>query len=373
MVSRLNMKDRPRRMPRQKGDFGHSPLIVFYEVTHACDSVCAACQSCAQPTAHPDELRTAQSLRLIDELNSFPLPPLLALIGGDPFKRADIFTIIEHAARRFLEVSITLSATSLVTSRSLGRLRCAGTSRIVVKIDGADAQTHDTALGVCGSYYRTLQILDDARANGIPAQVDTTLTPANYNQIDRLADMLARQHIAMWSVCFLVPTGRANQLSRLSAEQCEDSFRQLWQQSKRQPYPIKTTEAPHYRRFVVQHRPTKTSGRAEAKISGYLPLGINDGKGVMFVGHTGKIYPSVLMPLHCGTFPRDPVVRVYQESPIFRALRDADRLEGKCRACEFRHVCGGSRARAYAVTGNSFAEEPDCAYVPERTSAIHSR
>jgi radical SAM protein with 4Fe4S-binding SPASM domain len=310
---------------------------------------------------------------LIDEIADFPFPPLVVLTGGDPFKRADIFMLIEHAARRFLEVSITPSATSLVTSRAIGRLRCAGISRIAVSIDGADARTHDAMRGVVGSYYRSLHILDDARAAGISTQVNTTLTPANIGQIDRMAAMLALQHIAMWSVFFLVPTGRAGRLPRLSAEQCEEAFGRLWRQSSRQPYAIKTTEAPHYRRFLIQQRPRTKNAKVGAKSSGYVPLGVNDGNGVMFIGHTGKIYPSGFMPLLCGNFPHDPIVRVYQESPIFRALRDVNRLEGKCLACEFRHICGGSRARAYAVTGNPFAEDPDCAYVPDCMTAVHKR
>jgi radical SAM protein len=353
------------KAPRQ-GDFGRSPLIVFYEVTQACDLVCNHCRACAHATAHPHELATEQSLQLIDQVAEFPSPPLLVLTGGDPFKRADIFTLIEHASRRFLDVSITPSATPLVTPRAVARLRLAGISRLAISIDGADAQTHDAIRGVGGSFYRSLEILGEARAAGISTQVNTTLTPANVGQIDRIAAMLARQHIAMWSVFFLVPVGRANHLRRLSADQCEKAFNCLWRQSQQQTYAIKTTEAPHYRRFLIQHRQElKTTERGRNARPGYVPLGVNDGNGIMFISHKGDIYPSGFMPLLCGRLPVDHLVGVYQDSPIFRELRDPHLLEGKCKACEFRRVCGGSRARAYAVTGNPFAEEPDCAYVPQ--------
>jgi radical SAM protein with 4Fe4S-binding SPASM domain len=199
---------------------------------------------------------------------------------------------------------------------------------------------------------------------GIPTQVNTTITPQNVHQIDRMAKLLARQKISMWSVFFLVPVGRAFLASRLSADQYEAAFERLWQQSRKQSYAIKTTEAPHYRRFVMQQQSRKGNVNARGKLGSYVPLGVNDGKGVMFISHVGEIYPSGFMPILCGKYPEANPVRVYQDSPIFRALRDASRLEGKCKICEFRNVCGGSRARAYAVTGNPFAEEPDCGYIP---------
>lgn len=340
---------------------GGSPLLVFYEVTQACDLACDHCRACAQSEPRPGELTTEQSLQLIDQLTEFPTPPKLILTGGDPFKRKDIFELVQHAAKRFLDVSITPSATRLVTRRAIRRLRSAGISRMAISIDGADARTHDARRGVVGSYYRSLQILAEARAAGIPTQVNTTITPANVAQIDRIADLLAREQVAMWSVFFLVPVGRARYATRLSADECEAVFESLWRQSQRQPYAIKTTAAPHYRRYRIQHRASRPTDEAQRP---YVSLNVNDGNGVMFVSHVGAIQPSGFMPIVCGVFPTNHVVRVYQNSPIFRGLRDPDRLEGKCKVCEFRSICGGSRARAYAVTGNPFAEEPDCSYRP---------
>jgi MoaA/NifB/PqqE/SkfB family radical SAM enzyme len=206
---------------RPKGSFCDSPLLVFYEVTRACDLVCDHCRACAQPYPAPGELSTQHSLRLIDELTEFPSPPRLVLTGGDPLKRGDIYDLIQHAVSRRLQVSITPSATSLVTRNALYRLRRAGISRIAISIDGADARTHDSRRGEAGSFYRSLEILAAAKAEGIPTQVNTTLTPQNIHQINCMADLLARQRIVLWSVFFLVPVGRAFFASRLSAEKCE--------------------------------------------------------------------------------------------------------------------------------------------------------
>jgi len=362
-VSAPPMKQTARELSRE--NFARSPLLVYYEVTQACDLACAHCRACAQTEPRPGELTTEQSLRLIDQLTEFPSPPVLVFTGGDPLKRADIFELVEYATSLGLQVAITPSATPLVTPRAIRRLRRAGISRLAVSMDGADARTHDAVRGVAGSFDRTLEILADARQEGISTQVNTTITPTNVDQIERMAELLAGQGIVMWSVFFLVPTGRASNAPRLSADESEAAFERLWRQSQHQPYAIKTTEAPHYRRFVIQQQLAKRSRRVPGARSDYKSRNTNDGKGVMFVSHAGEIYPSGFLPICCGMFPADHVVHVYQNSPIFRGLRDDNRLEGKCKVCEFRHICGGSRARAYAVTGNLFAEEPDCSYVPQ--------
>lgn len=349
---------------RSRKSFDHSPMLVFYELTQACDLICKHCRACAQSRSDPAELRTADSKRLIEQLTEFPEPPMLILTGGDPLKRQDIFELVEYAVASGLEVSITPSATPLVTREAIRRLRDAGISRLAISIDGADAATHDANRGVAGSYQRSLEILRDARELGVETQINTTLTPANLDQIESMADCFADFGIALWSVFFLIPVGRAGQMPRLGAEECEQAFERLWQQSKTQPYMIKTTEAPHFRRYVIQHQASKAS-QGDARPRAFIPAGVNDGKGVMFVSHTGTIHPTGFLPVVCGMFPMQSVVQVYQDSQIFKSLRDSDRLEGKCGECEFRNICGGSRARAYAITGNMFAEEPDCSYLPK--------
>jgi radical SAM protein len=353
-------------------DFRRSPLLAFYEVTQACDLVCQHCRACAQTRPNAGELTTEQSLALVSQLAEFPTPPLLVLTGGDPLKRADIYQLIRHGVSLGLDVSITPSATPLVTPHAIAKLRDAGIARMAISIDGADAATHDATRGVSGSFDRSLEILAEAKHQGISLQVNTTLTPGNVDQIDRMAAMLDRHGIAMWSVFFLVPVGRAGSMDRLTAEQSEDAFAALWHQSQIRQFVIKTTEAPHYRRFLVQHRPRKAERVGINDTSRFLSHGVNDGKGVMFISHAGVVHPSGFLPIVCGVFPLQNVVSIYQESSVFRGLRDADRLLGKCGACEFRHLCGGSRARAYAVTGDVFAAEPDCVYQPSAWSSTQA-
>jgi radical SAM protein len=383
-----------KHLPYTSDDFGRSPLMFYYEVTRACDLVCKHCRASAQEQPDPGELDTLSARALIEQIASFPRPPMLVLTGGDPLKRADLMELIGHAAAAGLHVALTPSATPLATFEAFRRAKQAGIRALGISLDGSDAATHDAFRGWPGSFERTLRMMADARTLGLPVQVNTSLTRRNFHQIESLAELLRDQGIAMWSVFFLVPVGRGVEEERILPEEYETAFERLWRESRRQPYSVKTTEAPHYRRWVLEHGGDPLAGPEREKgdksnlperpegCSAQIglipffppspprlhraPLGVGDGKGVMFVSHTGEIFPAGFLPLTCGRFPQDSVVEVYQRHPTFLALRDPDRFQGNCGVCEYRSTCGGSRARAYAVTGDFLASEPDCVYIPPK-------
>ena len=254
----------------------------------------------------------------------------------------------------------------------------AGVRSLGISLDGADAATHDAFRGLEGSFHRTIEMLDFARRLEMAVQVNTTITRRNVHQVNAIADLLAAKGIAMWSVFFLVPVGRGVEEERVRPEEYEQVFERLWHHARHQPYAVKTTEALHYRRFVLQRggdplaEPGSWGGGCAATPGATVqlspqrslgarhghraPLGIGDGRGIMFVSHTGEIYPAGFLPLCCGRFPQDSVIEVYQKHPTFLALRDPDGFKGRCGVCEFRRVCGGSRARAYALTGDFSGE-----------------
>ncbi|MHB8968933.1 MAG: TIGR04053 family radical SAM/SPASM domain-containing protein [Pirellulaceae bacterium] len=351
-------------------DFSHSPLMFYYEVTQACDLICKHCRASAQANADPLELDHELSRALIDQVTTFPHTPIMVMTGGDPLKRADLFDLIRYATSKGLQLALTPSATPLATREAFERARDAGIQRLGISLDGVDAKTHDAFRGWEGSFERTLIMLNNARELGMAVQVNTTITRRNFRQLDAMAALLASQGIAMWATFFLIPVGRGVEEQRLDAQEMEEAFAKLWHHAQTQPYSVKTTEAPHYRRFVMQQGGDPLAGphgRADdGRHRGHrAPLGVGDGKGVMFVSHRGEIYPSGFMPLLCGRFPDVSVVDTYQNHATFRALRDPDRFHGKCGICEFRRPCGGSRARAYAVFGDPLASEPDCVFEPE--------
>jgi radical SAM protein len=296
---------------------------------------------------------------------------VFVLTGGDPIKRPDLFELIAHARKVGVRVSLTPSATPLLTRDVVFRLKEAGLARLAVSMDGASAETHDSFRGLSGSFARTLDAVRWANEAGLPVQINTTFSGRNICEIDAIVALMQQLKITLWSVFFLVPTGRGKLNDLLSADEFEQVFAKIHALSKTAGFDIKTTEAQHYRRYALQQKVAERKAgivsdvptRVEDAI-GRAPRGLNDGKGFVFISHTGDLFPSGFLPQSAGSIRQQPLADIYRHSPVFLALRDTSKLEGKCGACEFKEICGGSRARAYALTGNPHGEEPCCAYVP---------
>jgi radical SAM protein len=316
------------------------------------------------------ELTTAEGKNLIDQIAAMQVP-VFVLTGGDPIKRPDLFELIGHAREVGVRVSLTPSATPLLTREIVMRLKEAGLARLAVSMDGASSATHDAFRGMSGSFARTLDAVRWANEIGLPVQINTTFSRRNIGEIDAIVALMETLRITLWSVFFLVPTGRGKLNDLLGADEFEQVFAKIYKLSKTARFDIKTTEAQHYRRFVLQQRAveraTGTRPAEQEKINdaiGRAPRGLNDGKGFVFISHTGEVFPSGFLPESAGNIRRQPLRKIYRESPLFLNLRDTSKLEGKCGGCEFKEICGGSRARAYALTGNPHSEEPCCAYIP---------
>ncbi len=353
---------------KKKFDFNQSPLLVFYEVTQACDLVCKHCRASAQTSCHPNQLDPQQALALVDQIAQFPTPPLLVITGGDPLKRTDLYQIIKYAKSKDLTVAITPSATPLLTTDTIDKLKDAGIDRMALSLDSHCQKTHDSFRGLQGSFNKTIQALQYANQIGISLQINTTVTADNAHQIDDIANWLTDKNIDLWSVFFLIQVGRGNALKPIAPQTYETLFQKLLEHAAIQPYAIKTTEAHHYRRYVLQQgaKARKMLQNTPSDRIHRSPLGVNDGNGVMFVSHTGEIYPSGFMPIHCGTFPQQSIIQTYQNHPQFTQLRKPKQYQGKCGQCQYTNICGGSRARAYAATGNPTASDPDCVYIPPK-------
>lgn len=364
---------------RHAPDFDAAPFLVIWETTQACDLACVHCRAEARPTRDPLELSTDEAKRLIDDVRRFG-PIVFVFSGGDCLKRPDIIELTAHAARAGLKVGATPATTALCSHETIRRLKEAGLARLAVSLDGSTAGIHDAFRRVAGSFDHGVRILEEARRVGLSTQVNTVIGPHNVGDFDLLCALMERLGIALWEVFCLVPVGRASVDDVLGAETTEEIFHRLYEASRTAHFDIKVTAAPHYNRVVLQRKLVEKRAGLRVEASDVLTDGaahsrrdgigrgrnVNDGDGFLFVSHTGEIYPSGFMPVSVGNVRTDDLVAVYRDHPLLRRLRDRSLLVGKCRVCEFRTVCGGSRARAWAVTGDPFASEPFCVHVPPR-------
>ncbi len=336
-------------------DFDKSPLLVIWEVTRACDLACVHCRACPIAERNPKELTTAEGVALLQEIKRFG-SPLVVFTGGDVMKRPDLFTLIEASVTLGLRTTTSPSATPLLTNEMIDRFQASGISRMAISLDGPDAATHDAFRGIPGTFDRAIQALRHAQEIGLETQIQTTVTRFNIEKLRDIARIVGEVGGKMWSVFFLVTTGRARPEDDLTAEEYEQVFATLYDIAKTSTFDVKTTEGMHYRRYLAQHPPLPDHGWHTATV--------NDGKGFVFVSHTGDICPSGFLPVTAGNVRTDSLVDVYRNSSLFRILRNLQLREGKCGHCEYKKLCGGSRARAYALTGDVLAEDPRCVYQP---------
>jgi AdoMet-dependent heme synthase len=367
-------------------DFDQAPFLVIWEMTQACDLACLHCRAEANPHRDPRELTTLEAKRMMEQVRGFGRP-LFVLTGGDPLRRPDVVELVAHGTALGLRMAMTPSGTPLMTEEVVRELADAGLSRLAVSLDGSTAAIHDRFRGVVGSYDWTLRMIRAARALGLSTQINTTVSRHNLDDFDNLCELMTELGISLWSVFFLVPTGRARAEDVASPEEFEFVFHRMYDLSKSAPFDIKSTAAPQYRRVILQRqvaerRAGERGGMPEPLTAGLgfsLPdgigraKGVNEGNGFLFVSHTGELYPSGFLPVSAGNVREADLVDVYRHSELFRALRDPDRLKGKCGVCEYREVCGGSRARAYALTGDYLAAEPYCTHVPARYARMMER
>jgi radical SAM protein len=377
------MQQPMHQIPARNGmNFDEAPFLAIWEVTQSCDLTCKHCRAAAQPIAHPDQLSTEEGKRVIDQISEMKIP-IFVFTGGDPMKRPDVYELIRYSAEKGVKVAVTPSATPLLTREAIFKMKEAGVVRLGISLDGSTPEIHDTFRGLPGAFARTIQAVQWAGEAGLPIQVHTTISRHNAYDLDNLCNLFEKLAIVMWNVFFLVPVGRGQLGDLLSGEEFEQVFGKIYELSHRVSFQIKTTEAMHYRRYLLQHNLEERKmghGHPQAAAQEYEPGApqadpraraqtwatrrVNDGKGFMFISHVGNVYPSGFLPIHAGNVRETPLAEIYREAPIFKALRDTSRLEGKCGACEFKEICGGSRARSYALTGNPLAAEPCCIYQP---------
>lgn len=366
--------DRPRQ-------FDDRPLLVFWETTKACLLACYHCRADAQRSPGPGELSTAEGRALIDELAALERPrPVLILTGGDCLMRPDIVDLAAHAQARSVPVAIAPSVTARLTPEILARLRAVGVKTASLSLDGASAGTHESIRGVEGHFSDTMEAIRLLKAHGFTVQINTTVMQNNVHELPGVVRLLRDERVDIWEVFFLINTGRGIDVGALDAAENEDVCHFLVD-AARYGFTVRTVEAPFFRRVAterkrasapVTYRTFDVGGlylRLKSQLDALLgqpekpvkapTVATRDGKGIVFVAADGAVYPSGFLPITLGNVRDRGLIAIYREHPLLREIRDA-RFAGLCGTCEYADLCGGSRARAHAATGDPLGEDPAC-------------
>lgn len=360
---------------------------MIWEATRACALACRHCRASAVPGRDQLELNTEEADDLMRQVAAFGKPPpIFVITGGDPFERPDLTEIIRRGRAHGLPVAVSPSGTAKLNRESLAAVRDAGAVAVSLSIDGSTAEVHDGFRGIPGTFDRTMAAWREARDLGLKVQVNTTVTRRNVRQLPRIAEMIHELGAMTWSAFMLVPTGRGADLGPLTAAETEDVLNFLYDVGR--TVPVRTTEGHHFRRVVLQRRaleqvdanPVSVLGLGElyqelsaawqpsqvpeSRAGRRPPLNVSAGSGFVFISHRGTVHPSGFFTGSAGNVREGQLADIYRDSELFVGMRDPSLLRGRCGSCEYAIVCGGSRSRALAATGDALAEDPLCVYVP---------
>ncbi|MCP4375222.1 MAG: radical SAM protein [bacterium] len=359
-----------RRQKKQKGpndndndNKKHLPHLIAWEVTRSCMLACKHCRAAARPEPYSGELSTEECFALLDNIASFS-KPIIILTGGEPMLREDIYEIAAHATSLGLPV-VMAPCGMLVDEASVEEMIDAGVRGISISLDGATAESHDDFRGVPGAFDGAMKGIEAARRGGLDFQINTTVTRHNIGELAEIMQLTKDIGATLFNPFLLVPTGRGKDLAdqELSPQQYEEALQWLADQQIAGEIPIRVTCAPHYQR-IARQKGVK-SGPRQVK-------GCMGGQSFAFISHLGKVQICGFLDIECGDVRAEGLDfrKVWETSPLFQEMRDIDSYHGRCGYCEYKRVCGGCRARAYAMSDDYLDEEPFCTYVPKTTQQL---
>lgn len=349
--------------------------IVTWELTRACDLGCRGCPSSAGPAPGANELTTYEVYKTIDQIAAVE-PRELVITGGDPLEREDLVQIIDYARRRGLDPALVLSPTAGLTWEAIARLQSSGLTRVVFSVDGSTPAVHQAVHGVGRTFETTLRAMRWAESAGLRIEVNTLVSRANLDDLPAIAQTIVPFGVTRWNVHFVVPVGDSSRIEAVTPAEAERVFDVLERLRRELALPVRVVEAPQYVRFRLEcglearlHREPASwpdfagfdDGSSPRELLGSIRGGARE---FVYISHAGDVRPSEFIPHSAGNLRYRFLGAIYRASDLFVALRDTRNLKGNCRACEYRDICGGSRARAWAATGDMFASDPLCAYEP---------
>ena len=359
--------------------FEEAPLLVFWESTKACPLACRHCRAEAIRNPLPGELSLDEGKQLIRQVGEFGKPkPTLIITWGDPLTRRDLFELVEYAKYESIPVGVAPAVSHILTVEKLRTLRSLGVKAISISLDGATAEVHEGMRQVDGNFDETLRAISYAVDEDFMVQVNTVVWRRNIEQLPYIAALLKRMGVKIWEVFFLIVTGRAVAELDINPSEYEEVLQFLTEVS-RYGIQVRTVEAPFFRRVKLErYNGAKFTGHLYKTLVKELRILLGepykdfdphfiptrDGLGIIFIAYDGTVYPSGFMPYPLGNIRRKSLVEIYRTHPLLIKMRQAD-FKGRCGECEYRKVCGGSRARAFSRYGDPLETDPACTYLPK--------
>jgi radical SAM protein with 4Fe4S-binding SPASM domain len=396
----------------------NKPRLVFWELTKGCNLCCIHCRASATELSSPNDLSTPAACDIIDQIAKVS-SPILVLSGGEPLFRSDIFQLARYGTAKGLRIALATNGT-LVTKQVARKIVDSGVKRVAISLDGSDAATHDTFRGIPGAFDAAITGFRNLKDLGMSVQINTTIARHNAHQLPQVLELAKSIRADALHTFLLVPVGCGVDIAAeqmVPPEEYERMLNWFYDRSLEGGIELKATCAPHYFRVVRQrraaeHRSAAAAAQAAQPVPEAAPdspnIGPTDmtmpgstgielkphgigkavghpgthpsdmnamtkgclaGTAVCFISNQGEVYPCGYLPALAGDLKKQSFAEIWENSVVFNQLRDVNNLKGKCGCCEFRNVCMGCRARAFAATGDYLDEEPFCVYEPGTKNA----
>lgn len=350
------------------------PHWVAWEITGKCDLNCIHCRAKASFQENPNELKTEEIYSTLDSIASFS-KPVIILTGGEPLMRSDIFDIIAYGRKSGLRMAMSPNGHSITEERAK-LMKDAGIQMISISLDGSTREVHDDFRGQEGSFEGTMRGIETARKYGIDFQINSSFAKRNQDEAPRLLQMAKDLGAKAWFMFMIVPTGRGENImgELVSNEDYDRMLYWFYSEQKKNEIFMRAVCAPHY--FRIQRQKAKEENTTiENRGSGFRAAtkGCLAGQTFVFISRVGDVYPCGYFPVKAGNVRDTSFEKIWNESKLFKDLRNWDAYKGRCGVCEYKALCGGCRARALAVHGDYMAEEPYCRHLPVRMKTTEQK
>lgn len=351
-----------------------APTFIEWAITDACSFICSPCRTEARTRPAKEELTTIEAKKLISQIKKFKSTDLL-VTGGDPLKRTDIYELISHAASEKVNFILNPAGTSYCTPEVLDKCMEAGLKKISISLDGHKQKVHDGFRKINGSHRYTHNILAYLKKKPIEVEINTIINRYNKNEFHNIHKLKKHHNITNWRISFLIPGGRRTASEFIDPSSFDKVFGKINNVQSNVDFPITIYNAPFFNKFNIYNDLTSKyisfdKGQASIKLKRVKPKlkeyknEVSNVRGTIFINSFGEVYPHRYLTESCGNVREKSIVQIYKTAPLLKKLRTIKNLKGKCSYCEFKIICGGSRVRAYTITGDYFKQDPHCMYTP---------